>query len=93
MLEALFGKHTHLEHNFPNSIFPTASFNCGPKTISLDHADFGNLSHGLCVGTGKKLWRYCAGHAMLHGSHGNGMAIAQLARYWHGTGKVAWDAW
>ncbi|KIM44293.1 hypothetical protein M413DRAFT_57204, partial [Hebeloma cylindrosporum] len=48
-LEALFGKHVGLVHNFHNSIFPAASFNCGPNTISLDHTDYGNLSHGLCA--------------------------------------------
>jgi hypothetical protein len=46
----------------------------------------------LELGTGKKPWHYRAGRAMLHGSHGNGTAIARLARYWHGTGKVARDA-
>jgi hypothetical protein len=46
----------------------------------------------LELGTGKKPWHYRAGRATLNGSHGNGTAIARLARYWHGTGKVARDA-
>lgn len=49
ILEALFGKHDGLVHNFENSIFPAISFNCGPTTVSLDHLDYGNLSHGLCA--------------------------------------------
>jgi hypothetical protein len=49
ILGALFSEHTHLERNFPNSIFPAASFNCGPQTVSLEHTDSGNLSHGLCA--------------------------------------------
>lgn len=36
-----------LRHNFRNSIFPAISFNLGPATVSLDHTDYGNLSHGL----------------------------------------------
>ncbi|KAF8963380.1 hypothetical protein BDZ97DRAFT_1661711, partial [Flammula alnicola] len=48
-LGKLFRKHQGLAHNFSNSIFPAASFNCGPVTVSLDHTDYGNLSHGLCA--------------------------------------------
>ncbi|KDR65108.1 hypothetical protein GALMADRAFT_82268, partial [Galerina marginata CBS 339.88] len=48
-LGKLFEKHEGLVHNFRNSIFPAASFNCGPTTVSLDHTDYGNLSHGLCA--------------------------------------------
>jgi hypothetical protein len=49
ILEALFGKYPQLVHNFSNSVFPAASFNCGPRTVSLDHTDHNNLSHGLCA--------------------------------------------
>jgi hypothetical protein len=49
MLADLFNKYPHLIHNSSNSIFPAASFNCGPQTVSLDHTDYNNLSHGLCA--------------------------------------------
>ena len=39
ILADLFGKYPNLVHNFPNSVFPAASFNCEPQTISLDHTD------------------------------------------------------
>lgn len=48
-MDALFKKHSGLEHNFRNSIFPATSFNCGPRTVALKHTDFGNISHGICA--------------------------------------------
>jgi hypothetical protein len=66
ILEALFGKHDGLIHNFHNSIFPVASFNCGPTTISLDHTDYGNLSHGLCALTALGSYNHTlGGHLIL----------------------------
>ncbi|KAJ7471711.1 hypothetical protein B0H11DRAFT_1695346, partial [Mycena galericulata] len=47
-LRALFEHHTSLKHNFKNSIFPAATFNCGPGVVTAGHIDFLNLVHGLC---------------------------------------------
>ena len=47
-LQQLFGRHTYLTHNFDNSIFPAATFNMGPGTVSLRHADHSNYYAGSC---------------------------------------------
>ncbi|KAJ7511238.1 hypothetical protein B0H11DRAFT_1672835, partial [Mycena galericulata] len=47
-LRSVFKHHPHLKLNFPNSIFPAATFNCGPGSVTFDHRDYHNLSHGLC---------------------------------------------
>ncbi|KIM38351.1 hypothetical protein M413DRAFT_46322, partial [Hebeloma cylindrosporum] len=67
-LEILFGKYSHLEHTFSNSAFPAASFNCGPRSVSLDHIDYGNLSHGLCALTALGSYDHTrGGHLILFG--------------------------
>ena len=67
-LKELFDKHPHLTHNFSNSIFPAASFNCGPRLVSLDHTDFNNLSHGLCALTALGAYDHTlGGHLILFG--------------------------
>jgi hypothetical protein len=67
-LQKLFEHYPFLTHNFPNSIFPAASFNCGPKTVSLGHVDFGNLSHGLCALTALGTFDHTlGGHLILFG--------------------------
>ncbi|KAJ7429961.1 hypothetical protein B0H11DRAFT_1765935, partial [Mycena galericulata] len=48
-LRALFKHHRGLKHNFNNSIFPAATFNCGPDVVTAEHMDFLNLVHGLCA--------------------------------------------
>ena len=66
ILADLFRKYPHLVHNFSNSIFPAASFNCGPQTVSLDHTDFNNLSHGLCALTALGSYNHTlGGHLIL----------------------------
>ncbi|KII83463.1 hypothetical protein PLICRDRAFT_119376, partial [Plicaturopsis crispa FD-325 SS-3] len=47
-LEPLFEKNPGLKFNFPNSIFPAATFNLGPRTVSLDHLDSANAAAGFC---------------------------------------------
>ncbi|KII83223.1 hypothetical protein PLICRDRAFT_119708, partial [Plicaturopsis crispa FD-325 SS-3] len=47
-LEPLFEKTPGLKINFANSIFPTATFNLGPRTVSLDHLDSANVAAGFC---------------------------------------------
>jgi hypothetical protein len=67
-LRKLFEKYPHLTHNFSNSIFPAASFNCGPRSVSLDHTDYGNLSHGLCALTALGDYDHTlGGHLILFG--------------------------
>lgn len=48
-MDELYEHKDSLHRNFENSVFPACTFNCGPRTVSLDHKDSGNLSHGLCA--------------------------------------------
>ncbi|KAJ7745408.1 hypothetical protein B0H14DRAFT_2406733 [Mycena olivaceomarginata] len=36
---------------FPNSIFPTATFNLGPDVVTLEHLDMLNYAYGMCAVT------------------------------------------
>ncbi|KAJ7439196.1 hypothetical protein B0H11DRAFT_1752176 [Mycena galericulata] len=47
-LRQLFDKYPDLEHNFKNSIFPAATFNCSPDTVTFQHKDHNNLPSGWC---------------------------------------------
>ncbi|KAJ7094132.1 hypothetical protein C8R44DRAFT_645582, partial [Mycena epipterygia] len=47
-LKGVFEHHPYLKHNFSNSIFPTATCNCGPDAVTFEHRDYHNFSHGLC---------------------------------------------
>ncbi|KAJ7431724.1 hypothetical protein FB451DRAFT_1381385 [Mycena latifolia] len=47
-LRLLFQHHEGLQHNFSNSVFPTATFNLPPGAVTDEHIDFNNLIHGLC---------------------------------------------
>ncbi|KAJ7130022.1 hypothetical protein C8R43DRAFT_1133993 [Mycena crocata] len=48
VLKALFQHQPELIHLFTNSIFPAATFNCGPDAFSFDHCDFNNAPNGFC---------------------------------------------
>ncbi|KAJ7148077.1 hypothetical protein C8R43DRAFT_889161 [Mycena crocata] len=49
ILKALFEHHPELIQLFSNSIFPSATFNCGPDAVTFDHCDVDtNLAHGFC---------------------------------------------
>lgn len=48
-LNALLAKHTGLKKPFKNSVFPTCTFNCGPRVVTLDHVDNTNVPYGLCA--------------------------------------------
>ncbi|KAJ7122023.1 hypothetical protein C8R43DRAFT_900074, partial [Mycena crocata] len=50
-LQALFESQPELRLNFTNSIFPTATFNLGPQSVSFDHFDHHNRAMGLCAVT------------------------------------------
>ncbi|KAJ7271571.1 hypothetical protein C8J57DRAFT_1064738 [Mycena rebaudengoi] len=47
-LKGVFERQPGLVHNFSNSIFPAATFNCGPRSVAYDHLDFLNRAGGLC---------------------------------------------
>ncbi|KAJ7225149.1 hypothetical protein C8J57DRAFT_1093561, partial [Mycena rebaudengoi] len=47
-LKGVFDHHPGLIHNFSNSVYPAATFNCGPRSVAYDHLDFLNLAGGLC---------------------------------------------
>ncbi|KAJ7906528.1 hypothetical protein B0H13DRAFT_1619320 [Mycena leptocephala] len=47
-LRGIFERQPALAHNFVNSVFPAAAFNCGPDAFTIEHLDWLNLSHGLC---------------------------------------------
>jgi hypothetical protein len=44
-------KHKRLHRNFlaALSVFTTATFNFGPRTVTFPHIDFGNLAWGWCA--------------------------------------------
>ncbi|RXW11606.1 hypothetical protein EST38_g14249 [Candolleomyces aberdarensis] len=66
-LARLFAAQPELEQNFDHSIFPEASFNCGPHSVSLEHYDSGNLSFGPCALTPLGQFDYTqGGHLVLH---------------------------
>ncbi|KAJ7806508.1 hypothetical protein B0H13DRAFT_1929590 [Mycena leptocephala] len=49
--DALQSRANHLLRNFgaATSVFSTATFNFGPRTVTLPHIDFGNLAWGWCA--------------------------------------------
>ncbi|KAG1787228.1 uncharacterized protein HD556DRAFT_1247140, partial [Suillus plorans] len=47
-IQALVERHSHLNMNFTNSIFPAATFNFGPQVATFEHTDPRNIAYGLC---------------------------------------------
>jgi hypothetical protein len=65
-LKGVFENEPHLRHNFSNSIFPAATFNCGPEAVTFNHRDFLNLSHGFCgITSGGRFNSALGGHIYL----------------------------
>ncbi|KAJ7077655.1 hypothetical protein B0H15DRAFT_759244, partial [Mycena belliarum] len=65
-LKGLLDRQPHLKPNFTNSIFPAATYNCGPAAVTFDHRDFLNLSHGFCgVTCGGRFDSALGGHIYL----------------------------
>jgi hypothetical protein len=65
-LRRLFKHHTYLSHNFENSVFPACTFNMGPSTVALRHADTGNSAAGGCpVQAGGTYDHKLGGHMIL----------------------------
>ncbi|KAH9857331.1 hypothetical protein C2E23DRAFT_721296, partial [Lenzites betulinus] len=48
-LDALCHADPGLQPNFPNNVFASATFNLGPRTVSVPHRDSMNLSFGMCA--------------------------------------------
>ncbi|TRM56359.1 hypothetical protein BD626DRAFT_370626, partial [Schizophyllum amplum] len=42
-------RRPHLRRNFDNSVFPCATFNLGPRAVSLPHRDSLNMACGVCA--------------------------------------------
>lgn len=62
----LYTHHPELVRNFTNSIFPAATFNMGPNTVSLGHTDAGNVPGGMCALTALGSYNYkLGGHLIL----------------------------
>ncbi|KAJ7617560.1 hypothetical protein B0H17DRAFT_1220103 [Mycena rosella] len=49
VLRQLSEKYPGFEHNFRNSIFPAAAFNCSLDTVAAEHTDYGNNPAGWCA--------------------------------------------
>ncbi|KAJ7039279.1 hypothetical protein C8F04DRAFT_1254984 [Mycena alexandri] len=65
ILRALFEHHPELIHNFSNSVFPAATFNCG-NAVTFQHCDILNLVHGLCpITSGGNFEHKLGGHIYL----------------------------
>ena len=48
-LNPLFSKYPHLAKPFKNSVFPTVTFNCGPRVVTFEHVDSTNVPFGFCA--------------------------------------------
>ncbi|KAK6966733.1 hypothetical protein R3P38DRAFT_3337733 [Favolaschia claudopus] len=65
-LRGLYHRQPELEQLFPNSIFPTASFNLGPDVVTPEHLDMLNLPHGMCaITSGGKFDHKRGGHIFI----------------------------
>ncbi|KAJ3546784.1 hypothetical protein NM688_g5476 [Phlebia brevispora] len=49
MQDALHAHHPLLVQNFNNSVFPAATYNLGPQTVTRGHTDSKNLAYGWCA--------------------------------------------
>jgi hypothetical protein len=47
-MDQFYAFYTTLRRNFANSIWPAATFNFGPHTVSFPHLDPGNLLYSWC---------------------------------------------
>ncbi|KAN0092505.1 hypothetical protein V8E55_003289 [Tylopilus felleus] len=48
-LNPLFTRNPRLRKLFKNSIFPTATFNCGQRVVTYEHVDSTNVPFGFCA--------------------------------------------
>ncbi|KAJ7797579.1 hypothetical protein B0H14DRAFT_2389622 [Mycena olivaceomarginata] len=47
-LGGILDQQRELEMPFPNSVFPTTTFNLGPDVVTAEHLDMLNNPHGMC---------------------------------------------
>ncbi|TFK58218.1 hypothetical protein BDN72DRAFT_866126, partial [Pluteus cervinus] len=45
----LFANDKTLRRNSRNTIYPAMTFNCGPRTVCLEHVDHGNAPNSMCA--------------------------------------------
>lgn len=48
-LKALLEENPRLSKPFEGSVFPTCTFNCGTRVVTLDHVDSTNVPYGFCA--------------------------------------------
>ena len=48
-LKALFEMYPRFEKPFEGSVFPTCTFNCGPRVVTFEHVDATNVPYGFCA--------------------------------------------
>lgn len=66
-LEAIYNHHPHLRRNYQQSVFPAATFNLGPRVVTLDHLDCQNLPYGWCsIWAGGRFDPKIGGHLVLY---------------------------
>ncbi|KAJ7343938.1 hypothetical protein DFH08DRAFT_701743, partial [Mycena albidolilacea] len=51
IMQSLFEHQSELVQLFPNSIFPTATFNLGPDVVTPEHLNMLNYAYRMCVVT------------------------------------------
>jgi hypothetical protein len=47
-MSALKERHMNLIFPFPGSVFPSVTYNLGPRTVTYPHLDFLNVAFGWC---------------------------------------------
>lgn len=66
-LNELYAHHPELTRNFDGSVFPAATINAGPNTVSVVHVDSGNPPGGICALTALGNYDYTkGGHLILY---------------------------
>lgn len=65
-MDDLKKQYPELKFPFEKSIFPTTTYNLGPRTVSYPHIDFANLAFGWCAITALGSFDYKkGGHLIL----------------------------
>ncbi|KAJ7884169.1 hypothetical protein B0H14DRAFT_2255492, partial [Mycena olivaceomarginata] len=62
-MQSVFEHQPELTQLFPNSVYPTATFNLGPDVVTPEHLDMLNYAYGMCaVTSGGKFNHQLGGH-------------------------------
>lgn len=65
-MKALGDRHKTLRFPFLSSVFPSATYNLGPRTVTYPHRDFFNAAFGWCAITALGSYDYkTGGHLIL----------------------------